>query len=356
MELSKHYEVDGAGKILGPKSSPRVASGASPKSCPGCRAPLRDVDRYNRIVKLALLDEATRRFVSHASNSYAQLVDEVAKQETALESERKTFIEYWSHGQGNDVQSALTNYRRRGQTLLKKLDDFTSSVTSAEQPYGRINSMIIDASRRRNATSTFKFDGTVIQTGFQFLGESLSLRLNWALLWDLETIHNNKAVNKVIRETLYAILKSSLQTLLHRCASLETSSVEAKLPQHEVEARIYRAQFTALALNHPKEDSPITKTIAEAAIPEHRRREEESLQYCLKLCDRLAEPLGYLKPDVEKAIRIINGGTFYSFVSTKEKEEVYKAMAQQFSGTGHWYYCRNNHPVRHLPSIFFLDF
>jgi hypothetical protein len=186
MELSKHYEVDEARKILGPKSSRRVASGTSPKGCPECRAPLRDIDRYNRIVKLALLDEATRRFVSHANSSYAQLVDEVAKQEAALESERKTFVKYWSHSgvssQKEDVHDALNNYRARGQTLWQKVDAFTISVTSTEQPYGKINSMIIDASRRRNTTSTFEFDRTVIQTGFQFRGESLSLHLNWALL------------------------------------------------------------------------------------------------------------------------------------------------------------------------------
>jgi hypothetical protein len=84
--------------------------------------------------------------------------------------------------------------------------------------------------------------------------------------------------------------------------------------------------------------------------------EKESLEHCLRLCNSLPGTLGYLKADVEKAIGLVNGGTFYSFVSTKEKQEVYEAMARQFSGTGHWYYCRNNHPVSFalfLRSFFF---
>lgn len=72
----------------------------------------------------------------------------------------------------------------------------------------------------------------------------------------------------------------------------------------------------------------------------------ESLEECETLFLRHPGTLAYLKDDAEKAKRLVNGGTFYSFVTTEEKGEVYEAMARQFSGTGHWYYCQNNHPVR----------
>ncbi|KAL9628028.1 MAG: hypothetical protein Q9204_006164, partial [Flavoplaca sp. TL-2023a] len=45
--------------------------------------------------------------------------------------------------------------------------------------------------------------------------------------------------------------------------------------------------------------------------------------------------------DVEKALR---DSTFYTSVTNEEKAAVYAAMASDFRGTGHWYYCANGHP------------
>jgi hypothetical protein len=48
---------------------------------------------------------------------------------------------------------------------------------------------------------------------------------------------------------------------------------------------------------------------------------------------------------IKDAKRFCNGGTFYTPVTAEEKQQVYQAMAAQFTGTGHWYYCQNRHPV-----------
>jgi len=45
--------------------------------------------------------------------------------------------------------------------------------------------------------------------------------------------------------------------------------------------------------------------------------------------------------NVEKMLR---DSTFYEPVPNEEKAAVYAAMAQDFQGTGHWYYCANGHP------------
>jgi hypothetical protein len=66
---------------------------------------------------------------------------------------------------------------------------------------------------------------------------------------------------------------------------------------------------------------------------------KESLEECETLYSQYPGTLAYLKDDVEKAKRLVNGRTFYSFLTTEEKREVYRAMARHFSGTGHWYYC-----------------
>lgn len=41
---------------------------------------------------------------------------------------------------------------------------------------------------------------------------------------------------------------------------------------------------------------------------------------------------------------MLRDSTFYMPVRNDEKAAVYAAMARNFRGTGHWYYCENGHP------------
>ncbi|OKO98819.1 NFX1-type zinc finger-containing protein 1 [Penicillium subrubescens] len=41
---------------------------------------------------------------------------------------------------------------------------------------------------------------------------------------------------------------------------------------------------------------------------------------------------------------MLRGGTFYTEATSEERMAVMNAMAKEFQGTGHWYYCRNGHP------------
>lgn len=355
MDLKSSYVIDPEGIILGPKPASGVASGNRPKGCPECRKPLRDIHRYNRVVKLALLDEATRRFVANAQKQYLVLLNDVSAREKELEAERKAFIEANRITNNPDLSvasQAVKEYKRNGQALLNRANLFTNSMARSEQPFGKINSLIIDAKRRRNIDSSFTFDEAIIQTGFQYRGQAVSLRLNWAIIWDWDTIYNNASVDSAIREKLHADIVAPIPALKKRCLSLRQSAKEANLPQHEIEARVYHAQFVVLELSHQSKEPMPSEEQAnrEAAIAEARLTEAESLRECERICTRFPGTTSYLKDDIAKASGLLNGLTFYSFVSNKEKEEVYKAMASQFSGTGHWYYCQNNHPVRITPS------
>jgi hypothetical protein len=41
---------------------------------------------------------------------------------------------------------------------------------------------------------------------------------------------------------------------------------------------------------------------------------------------------------------MLRDSTFYAVVTNEERMAVVAAMAREFHGTGHWYYCRNGHP------------
>jgi hypothetical protein len=360
MELTQHYVTDPlTGKAVRPMPSRRVvASGSSPKGCPECRTPLRDIDRYNRIVKKALLDEATRRFVTQANSMCVKLVKEIQERETEIEDERGAFMREWLQvtSQSRDldiVRGSLDAYQEKGRNLLRRINKFTKSVAKTEQPFGKVNSLFASAVARRRdiTTSAFELDESVIQTGFQFRGQCFSLRLNWAILWDFDIIYNNNNIDSRIRLALRNAIATPISGLMSKCRSLIDSSRDAKLPQHEAEGRIYHALFSILSLSSSRARGQQIDIATEAST---RQQERDSLEECESLCSRYPGTMAYLRDDIEKAKRLVNGGTFYSFVTTEEKREVYRAMAAQFSGTGHWYYCRNNHPVRSSPHRFTL--
>ena len=352
MELNQHYVTDSrTGKIVRPKLSQRVVTSRSaPKGCPECRMPLRNIDRYNRIVKKALLDEATRRFVAQANSRCAELVEEIQKRETKIEGERREFMLEWSQAVGesrdlDQVESSLKAYQEEGIRLQTHISKFTKSVAKTEQPFGRVNSIFASAVARQRdiTTNAFELDESVIQTGFQFRGKCFSLRLSWAILWDFDTIYSNNTIDSRIRSALRDAVETRIRGLIDRCLSLINSSRNAKFPQQEAEAQIYHALFSMLSLSNSRAQGQSVDVDTETST---RLRARKSLEECETLCSRYPGTLAYLKDDIEKAKRLVNGGTFYSFVTTEEKREVYRAMARQFLGTGHWYYCRNNHPVR----------
>ncbi|KAB8079126.1 hypothetical protein BDV29DRAFT_151993 [Aspergillus leporis] len=86
MEVKEHYNFDpSTDTIISPRLSRRVMSSVTNlRECSECRIPLRDIHRYNRIVKRALLDESTKRFIVKANSTYNKLVDAVQQRETEL--------------------------------------------------------------------------------------------------------------------------------------------------------------------------------------------------------------------------------------------------------------------------------
>lgn len=352
MELDQHYDTNSeTGEIVSPKVSPRIqASETKTKGCPECRVPLRDINRYNRIIKRALLDETTRRFVAFASTKFAGLLDDIQDKEMHFENEKHEFMVEWTKTNGEaksapQVSNSVTAYQAEVIRLLQAIDKFTKSVTKEEQPFGRVNNFIKAAvARGQNAKKpeAFEFDESLIQTGFQYRAKCLTLRLNWALICNLHEIYSNPSIDSRVCSALRDAVASRVKGLPKFCQTLISASRNAKFLQQEAEARIYFALFTTFVLRNSNARGESTP---EATMSTHQQAKDH-LKEVKKLILHHPGTLAYLKDDAEKAEKLINGDAHYSFVTSEEKQEVYRAMAAQFSGTGHWYYCENNHPVR----------
>lgn len=84
MGMQEYYEFDAEGSITGLKGPLQYFTGSDIKSCPTCRYPLREVQRYNRIVRKTLLEENTKKFISWSKDQYVHLAKELEAVELDL--------------------------------------------------------------------------------------------------------------------------------------------------------------------------------------------------------------------------------------------------------------------------------
>lgn len=61
MDMATHYEVDADGRPISIRTSSTPFSIQDIKPCAICRGPLRDIARYSRLVRRAILDESTKK-------------------------------------------------------------------------------------------------------------------------------------------------------------------------------------------------------------------------------------------------------------------------------------------------------
>ncbi|KAI9037333.1 uncharacterized protein KD926_000620 [Aspergillus affinis] len=269
-----------------------------------------DIYRYNRIVKKAILDESTRRFIIMANSAYKALIDAVSKREIELENCRSDFLLRCSMAAeqpgSSNVRESINSFKEKDK-LNKRIHKFTEFMAAAEQPYGRL----------------------------------LQLRHTWAILWNYRMIFTDLHVDPNFRSELCDVTAKRLQSLIDISLSIQKCSRKAKLLAQEVEAMIYYALFSLLSLSTAEAKG---QQLSIEATNELHEQASATIRKCEILHSNNPGTLGFLGGDIEKAKGLLSGATFYSFVSTEEKKQVYDAMASQFSGTGHWYYCRNHHP------------
>lgn len=331
LDMKAAYVVDDTGTILEPRPFARGAM----KNCPECRSPLRNIHRYNRVVKAALLDESTRRFMAHSAVQFTELVDQVTEWEVRFENRSSLFAEKKASALVSTT-SELGGYKKEVKGAINYMDRFLKSVRQDEQPYFKVNNMVLYARRRDGTVINFELENTVIQHGNTLRGSSLKLRVVWAALWNYRKMLKGLP-SETIKTEWSKFMAPDIKEAKTAAIKLRDGAAEKSYVKEEIEARVYHAQLTAINRSDPRVANEVPEEIkATLAV------EAESLQHCRNI---LTESIQFLSQDIDKAQQLLDGNTFYSFVSADEKREVYRAMAAGFSGTGHWYICENGHPV-----------
>ncbi|GMG01573.1 unnamed protein product [Aspergillus oryzae var. brunneus] len=346
MDLGKHYVIDEMGKPSSISKSSEPFSISDVRNCATCRGSLRSISRYGRLVRRALLDEATKKFILYVNQKYVPMARELTQlvaqlpdnDGTATAKAFQTELTLKVQGPPDHQIRLMHQHLKKHDSarwkdliaLRQQVTEYYKKVKVEEQPFNQVRNMVEDARRRKRKTGQFEFDENVLQTKGCVQAASLLLRLDTALIGDFLSLYKQtpSGSNK-------CVLHLDLQANRKEGENLTAMAVNSQRVLHQVEGYLFRAQLCAL--ERQSSDQP---TRAEDLLNEGN----ECIERAQKLCTAHPGQVRGLADEIEGTLKMLRGGTFYTPVTSEERMAVVAAMAGEFRGTGHWYRCENNHP------------
>lgn len=341
MDMRQHYDVDANERPIALKASLSPFSMGDIKPCATCRGPLRDIARYGRLVRRALLDESTKKLILFLNREYVPFATELPRLIQELQETPKRTSHEWPRSikiagarqkQADSMRSVMHKvYPNRWEAILnlrKRIEEYHDRVMPEEQPFQRVSDMVETARRRNKTTSHFEVHHDVLQTKGALQARALGLRLHVALLVDFVSLAE-------LARSRGIELQLDLRQVGKECEQLVHDAAESHRPSQQVEGFIFHVQLLALERAHPS---------SLGARDEHLERAHALVAKARDLCNGFLGQTQGLSEEIENAERMLNGGTFYTAVTSEERMTVITAMAREFRGTGHWYYCPNMHP------------
>ncbi|THZ62332.1 hypothetical protein D6C85_09296 [Aureobasidium pullulans] len=344
--LSEHYVMDVNGlpvALRAPEDSLDVDK--TRMVCPDCRRSLRDIPRYGRIVRRALLIQSTLKFITWSNDEYVIAYDNFSRVQETLSAtfEEAKSAEIDLHLVGSRVEQMRTIKQRLSGTrygeiiaLRHNIDNLRGLVSKDEQPFKRVQELVRYARVvQKQAQSDFKFDDSVIlQTRCSALTTALLLRCDLMILSDVLSVRSSKAI-PVDTVTTVDFSKNRRD-----CETLFLVADQGQHHLQQAEALIFWAQFAALEVSWLSANSEDSDTTAVDIL---RATARERLVQARNFCDEHPQAR-VVHSEIEEVEKMLRESTFYSPVTNEEMKNVVATMAREFRGTGHWYRCENGHP------------
>ena len=280
-----YYELSESSSVMTLKPMPDTSTDTL-KVCPICRGSLRNLNRYNRIVRQLLLEQSTKKFIAWANKHFSPLQEQLFEEEKSLRDSAEAFA---------------------ASVLLKP-------------------------------TPGQETNGPPILTRNRMMATSLVVRCDLAILSDFMALRRQSLTTSTQKEWVRAELKVDFSENRTACQELLNESLARAQPVHEVEALTYHARWSILERS--------AFSAASGRAEELRGDASQRLAAAEKTCQESPGSTRGMASQIADLRRMVRESTFYSIVDSEEKQQVYAAMAGEFSGTGHWYPCANGHLFR----------
>ncbi|KAI1205905.1 uncharacterized protein F4807DRAFT_246245 [Annulohypoxylon truncatum] len=353
MDMKAHYKMSAEDSPTAIGNASKPFSMKEVKTCPTCRGSLRNIARYGRIVRRAMLDEATKKFVAWSHIEYAKLANSLLDVQERLSKTEATSGGPRQTPQSSKMKELSTGRMKQIQLISdwiggKRYDEaaklwhglnvFIGQVKREEQPFQKVNNFVQYAIQQRKTEGIFAFDETMIQHGALLQALSLWLKCDiiivsdfMARLENLRLSHNNT-------------LKLDFSQHIRDCDALAEGARTAKHPRQETEAYIYCAQFCAFNRAFLTDGEDPSSDSDKGKRDSLKEKASERLALARGLVEKYESQTQGLSAELEATEKMIRDNVFYEPVSADEMRAVYEAMTREFRGTGHWYNCENGHP------------
>jgi hypothetical protein len=341
MAMSNYYELDimtGAPTAL--KGTAAAFSQEEMKTCPTCRASLRLLPRYGRIVRRAGLDESTKKFIAWAHRSYLLFAENMqSEQGKLIDTRSDVHLQY----PGNivlaqkchvKVLSKLTGLGGRYRNLAylrRQLRAFLKQTHAEEQPFSRVYDIVETLRRRRLAEgqiiNAFEYDQDLLQTRGVLLAMSLAIRCEIVAVVDFIAVYYAQPPNEG------RSLAVDFSDDRDRCEAMAEEAESTNNILQQTEGHIFWAQLAGL------ECEVMERGEANKSYDEIRAVANAHLDSARELCKTHPGQTSSVVDEVREVRRLLDEGGYQS-----QMRMVVAAMSKEFSGTGHWYRCANGHP------------
>lgn len=343
MNLKQYYVTDADERPIAIASSSQPFSVADIKTCATCRGSLRNISRYGRLVRRAILDESTKKFILYVNREHVPLAEELPKLIKRLhDQEGKVAVQLFQSEirlegpracQIKEMYKLLNHDKLRWREIMdlrKRVTEYRRKVTLEEQPFNQVRNLVEGVRRRKVATGEFEFDESVLQTKGYLLATALALRLDIALLADFLNIRR-----KINEGSIRSEVHLDIQYIRDDCQILINKAQDSQQIVQQVEGHLFLAQLYALKASHSRESN---------TSEDYMERGSAAIKEARRICDKHPDQTRGLPDEIDNAEKMVRGSTFYTAVTSDERMAVVAAMAREFRGTGHWYYCPNGHP------------
>lgn len=348
MRMSEHYELEAAtGMPIALSGTSEAFSQDKVRTCPDCRGSLRLMSRYGRIVRRALLDESTKKFITWSNRKYGELAETMKTHQERLIRTRTDVVLHAGHtghitltsrGSHVDMLGRLIGVRGRYRPmsdLRKRLDEFLRQTAANEQPFGRVHD-IVEALRRRRMhggqdIDAFDFDRVLLQARGSLLATALVIRCEVIAVSDFIHVFDGQAQQSERRS-----LKVDFSSDRDSCEALISIAENAFSPLQQAEGHIFWANFAAMECAVMETHSGGS---TETSLGEIKTVAERHLEDAQELCDTYPGQTSSVADEVGEVRRLLHESGYKS-----QMKMVVVAMQAEFSGTGHWYRCVNGHP------------
>ncbi|RAH79517.1 putative nonsense-mediated mRNA decay protein [Aspergillus japonicus CBS 114.51] len=342
MDMKKYYILDGREKPIGIAAAMEPFSMDDIKTCASCPGPLRDIARYGRLVRRALLDESTKRLILYMNREFvplAQTLPRCIRQLQELTNEQPIVwpatVKIAGKCEGrlatmcNILSQASKRRWRYILDLRQAIKRYMKQVTPEEQQYSKVRNLVEIARRRKEATESFEPEDDILQLKGSAQATALNLRLDIALLADFLRLHREAP-----KQTRSAV-EMDLSKNRDQCKALVKTAELSNHIVHQTEGYIFLAQLHGFERSYAASPELVERHMAHA---------QEALNHARTLCTSWPAQTRGMMDEVHGVERMLLGAKFYTPVTNDERMAVITAMAQEFRGTGHWYYRRNGHP------------